>query len=136
MKDIFEPHLQLTGKVMDLRLDRQNLVMGNLANISTPRYKPRRMEFEKELQSALGLDERGKMTRTSGEHLPAAFEAGTFKGQALEEFKPRYTYGQDPVDLDKEMAILQKNTLLYNTLATVMQTGFSGLNKVISEGGK
>ncbi len=136
MKEIFEPHLQLTGKVMDLRLDRQNLVMGNLANISTPRYKPRRMEFEKELQSALGLDERGKMARTDEGHLPAVFDAQGFKGQALQEFKPRYTFGQDPVDLDKEMAILQKNTLLYNTLATVMQSSLSGMNKVIAEGGR
>jgi len=136
MKSIFEPHLQLSAKVMDLRLERQNIVMGNLANISTPRYRPRRMEFEHELQSALDLDARGKLTRTNANHMPSEFHSDTFEGKALEEFKPRVVYGEDRVNLDKEMSIMQKNILQYKTLGTIMQSGFRGINKVIAEGAK
>jgi flagellar basal-body rod protein FlgB len=44
--------------------------------------------------------------------------------------------GVDNVDLDKEMAAMAKNNLLYNTLATVMQKNFTGLKQVIADGGK
>ncbi len=136
MKGIFEPHMQLTAKVMDLRLERQNVVMGNLANITTPRYRPRRMEFEQELQSALDLDARGKLTRTDPKHMPSEFDSGTFEGRAIQEFKPRVVYGGDRVNLDKEMSIMQKNVLQYKTLSTIMETGFKGINKIVSDGGR
>ena len=60
MKGLFSNHIQLTGKVLDLRMKRQNVVMSNMANIDTPKYKPLEIEWEGELQAALGLDARGK----------------------------------------------------------------------------
>lgn len=136
MKSIFSPHLELTAKVMDLRLERQNIVMGNLSNISTPRYRPRRMEFEQQLQSAMDLDARGKLTRTDPKHMPSTFDPEGFQGRAIQEFKPRVVYGEDRVNLDKEMSIMQKNMLQYKTLSTIMQSSFKGLKKVVAEGAK
>lgn len=121
---------------MDIRLERQNLVMGNIANVNTPGYKARRLEFEEKLQSALNQNAHGKMTRTSEDHMPAAFEAGTFKGDGLKDFKPRQIYGEDAVDLDKEMTAGTKNGMMYNALAQVLQKNFQGMTKVIQEGNK
>ena len=42
--------------------------------------------------------------------------------------------GEDSVDLDKEMAKLSKNTLMYNALTTIIKKNFEGMTKVISEG--
>lgn len=135
MKGLFGSHINLTAKVMDIRLERQNLVMGNIANVNTPHYKARRLEFEEKLQSALNQNAHGKMTRTSESHMPAAFESGSFKGDSIQEFKPRHIYGQDAVDLDKEMTVSTKNGMMYNALAQVIQKNFSGMQKVIQEGG-
>lgn len=136
MKSIFDPGMQLTGKVLDLRLQRQNVVMSNLANITTPQYKARRLEFEADLQSALNRDARGKMTRTEGEHMPSVFNSEGFNGDLIKGFKHRVIHGEDNVDLDKEMAVMAKNTMMYNALSTVLQKNFEGLSTVINEGGK
>lgn len=133
MKTLFQPHLELTKKVMDLRLQRQNLVIANISNINTPNYKPRRLDFEEKLQKALDMDARGKMARTDENHVPATFNSKTFAGDWEKEFKPRAEHGQDSVDLDKEMAIMNKNMMLYDALAQITKSGYQGINKVINE---
>lgn len=136
MKSLFRPHVELSAKVLDMRLERQNVVAGNLANIKTPGYKARRLEFEEDLQAALGLDARGRMTRTDAGHMPAAFNPDTFSADFIKDLRPRVVQGEDAVDLDKEMAQMSKNTLLYNTLVTTLKRNFEGLKTIISEGGR
>ncbi|MFW5836731.1 MAG: flagellar basal body rod protein FlgB [Desulfovibrionaceae bacterium] len=134
MKGLIGSHIELTSKVLDLRLERQNLVMSNIANVNTPQYKPVKLEFEKQLQSALNLDMNGKMTRTEDGHLPSVFHPEGFQGQAKHPFEPRYVYGEDTVDMDKEVTAMAKNTMMYNALAQVISKNFEGLNKTIQEG--
>ncbi len=136
MKGIFGSHINLTAKVMDLRLERQNIVMGNIVNVNTPEYKAQRLEFEDRLQSALNQDARGKMTRTQKDHMPVVFTPDGFEGQNVQSFEARHVYGEDSVDLDKEMAAMTKNGMMYNALASVIKKNFEGLQKVIMEGGK
>lgn len=121
---------------MDLRLERQNVVMSNLANQDIPAFKARRLEFEKELQAALGDNEHGRMTRTSAGHLPTTFSPAGFEGNLEMGWKPRVVAGLDSVDMDKEMSIMAKNTLMYNALTEITKKDFEGLQKVITEGGK
>ncbi|MCK9240721.1 flagellar basal body rod protein FlgB [Desulfocurvus sp.] len=136
MKSLFDSNVHLTGKVLDLRLQRQNVVMSNLANITTPNYKARRLEFEADLQAALNRDARGKITRTDEKHMPTVFAADGFRGDLVKGFKHRIIHGEDNVDLDKEMSVMAKNTLMYNALGTVLQKQFDGLATVITEGAK
>ena len=136
MKGIFGSHINLTAKVLDLRLERQNLVMGNISNVNTPEYKARRLEFEDKLQSALNQDARGKMTRTQKSHMPVVFSADGFQGDGIKDFKARHVYGEDSVDLDKEMTVLTKNGMMYNALASIIKKNFEGVQRVIQDGGK
>ena len=58
MKGLFERNFGVVEKVLDMRLQRQNVVMSNIANVNTPKYKARRLEFEEDLQKAIeALDE-------------------------------------------------------------------------------
>lgn len=136
MRGLFERHIELTGKVMDLRLQRQNLVGANIANVNTPGYKARSLEFEEKLQSALNQNELGKMTRTSERHLPATFSPEGFQGDGIKDFRAREVIGKDSVDLDKEMTENAKNTMMYNALAMVIRKNFQGVQKVVQEGAK
>ena len=136
MKGFFEPHIDLTAKVLDMRLQRQNLVTANITNADTPNYRPIHLEFEKDLQSAMAMDMRGKVTRTDKEHLPASFDINGFQGKGVKEFKPREVLGGDKVDLDKEMTAMAKNAMLYNALTDIIKKNFEGMSKVIAEGGK
>lgn len=136
MKSLFDDHIDLTAKVMDFQLQRQNVVSANLANIKTPGYKARSLEFEKDLQAALDLSEKGALARTNPRHLPLAFSPDATEATLLKEFAPRVVQGVDNVDLDKEMGTMAKNNLMYGALSTVMQKNFTGLKQVIQDGGK
>ena len=133
MERLFGEHIQVMDKVLDLRLQRQNVVMSNIANVTTRNYKPHTLAFEEDLQSALNLDARGRMTRTDDSHLPLDFNINGFQGRGLTEYKPRVVHGEDVVDLDKEMTAMAKNTLMYNAITDVMGKQFSGLQSTVQE---
>jgi flagellar basal-body rod protein FlgB len=136
MSKLFSHQIQLTEKVLDLRLQRQNIVTGTIANVNTPGYKARRLEFEEKLQDALNQNSLGKMTRTQGAHLPSTFSAAGFKGEAFDNFTAREVYGQDHVNLETEITNSAKNTMMYNALTQVIKKNFDGMSRVISEGSK
>jgi len=135
MNSIFPENLDLLGKTLDLHMERQNVVMSNLANLDVPAFKARRLDFEKQLQAALDIGEQGKMTRTKADHLPVAFNADGFEGKLDMKWKPRVVAGLDSVSLEKEMNIMAKNTLMYNALSDVTKSSFDGMQKVLVEGG-
>ena len=134
MKSLFTSQIGLVGRVLDMQLQRQNVITGNLANIETPNYKPRELEFEQELQAAMGLDARGRMSVTNSGHLPATFNAETFGPEWNKQFKPRQIHGEDRVNLDKEMTKLAKCNLHYSALTQVISKSFEGINTVITDG--
>ncbi|NCD24648.1 MAG: flagellar basal body rod protein FlgB [Deltaproteobacteria bacterium] len=136
MKSLFSSHIDLTAKVMDFQLQRQNVVSSNLANLNTPGYKARRLEFEKDLQAALNLSESGAVARTHPRHMPHDFSPDATEASLSKDFAPRVVPGVDNVDLDTEMAIMAKNNLMYNALSTVMAKNFTGLKQIIQDGGK
>jgi flagellar basal-body rod protein FlgB len=136
MKSLFSQNMNLTEKVLDLRLQRQNLVASNIANIDTPGYRERRIEFEKQLQEALRTNGRGQMTRTNQGHLPTTFDPESFEGILDKDMGGQIVQGKDSVDLDKEMSVMAKNTLLYNAMATVLKKNFEGLQTTIQEASK
>jgi flagellar basal-body rod protein FlgB len=136
MKGLFERHIDVVEKVMDLRLERQNVVMSNIANVSTPKYKARKLAFEQDLQAAMNQDAKGKMARTDPRHMPFEFDVNGFEGKGITEFKPRLVYGEDVVDLDKEMATMAKNSMMYSALSDIEAKNFTSLQSVIQDGGK
>ena len=136
MKSLFESDLGLMGKVLDMQLQRQNVVSSNMANVKTPGYKARSLNFEDELQAALGLDAKGRMSRTDQKHMPAVFDPKGFGPEWERAFKPRIIHGEDRVDLDKEMSIMAKTNLHYSALTSVIRSRFEGLRNIITEGQK
>lgn len=133
MKGLFHSQIDLVSKVMDMQLQRQNVIASNLANIETPNYKPRELEFEKELQKALGLDLRGNVAAPQPGHIPATFAAENFNASWFLQFKPRQVHGEDRVNIDKEMAKHAKNQLQYTALTQVMSKQFEGLSTLIQD---
>lgn len=134
MKTMFPQALEMVGKVMDMQLQRQNVIMSNISNVKTPGYKPLQLDFEGALQDALQLN--GKVTRTHEKHVPGKFDPDNFGAELSQEFKPRTVHGEDRVNLDKEMAKMAKNNLHYTALSTVIAKGYDGIATIIQEGSK
>ncbi len=136
MKTLFESNIHLISNVMDMQLQRQNVLMSNIANVNTPNYKPRELHFEEELQKALNLGAMGKVTRTSDEHMPTSFDVNTFSADFSKKFTPRMVHGEDRVNIDKEMMKVNKNNLQYTTLSQLTKSSFDGIRNIIQEGSK
>lgn len=136
MKSLFESDLKWAAKSMDLHLMRQNIIATNIANIDTPGYRAKRLEFEDKLKAALEADERKNITRTNPRHMPFPFDPNKISPDLDKGLDVRVIQGEDSVDLDKEMAKMAKNTLEYNTLSQVVRKTFENLKTVIQEGAK
>jgi flagellar basal-body rod protein FlgB len=54
----------------------------------------------------------------------------------FQQWKPRVVDGLDAVNMEKEMAVMAKNSLMYNALSDIARRSFEGVQKVITEGGK
>lgn len=134
MRSMFSMQIGLVGKVMDMQLQRQNVISGNIANVETPNYRPRELTFEKDLQAALGLDANGEVSRTNQAHMPTAFNPDGFGPEWDKALKVHLIHGEDRVNIDKEMARHAKNQLQYTALTQVMTKSFEGLNNVIQDG--
>ena len=108
-------------RALDLRLDRQNLIASNLANVDTPGYQPVDLRFEETLRSM--LDDRG------GGLPPSAAEAF---------FDPAVTPGADGngVDLDREMSRSSINSMLYSTALRLHQGRTQLLRLALTEGAR
>lgn len=136
MKSLYEPHVGLVATVMDMQLQRQNVITGNIANVNTPNYKPRELKFEAELQSALNLDARGKLSRTAEGHMPSVFDHNTFGADLTKISRPQIVHGEDRVNLDKEMVSMAKNNLQYSALSQITKSSYDGIKTIIMEGSK
>lgn len=104
-------------KGMDLMIARQNVVASNVANISTPGYKAKKIEFEKQMNAAIGGG--FSMKETHPKHLP-----NNLKG--IHGVKPAYKVelsgareDGNTVNLDKETLTSAENTTKYDLFATV-----------------
>lgn len=132
---IFNTTIQVMEKALDLRARKHNLITSNIANMDTPNYKAFELMVEDEMQRAVGNEKTLAMTRTDAGHLGSEGQ-GTepvISRRQSREGKPGRVDG-NTVDLDKSMAALSENSLLYNVSAQIIAKKFEGLKNVITGG--
>ncbi|MFW5791668.1 MAG: flagellar basal body rod protein FlgB, partial [Desulfohalobiaceae bacterium] len=69
-------------------------------------------------------------------HMPVAFSPGAQGSLVVHEPAARLVQGLDSVDLDKEMAAMAKNTMLYNAVSTILHNNFTGMKDIITQGAR
>ncbi|MBN1107092.1 MAG: flagellar basal body rod protein FlgB [Deltaproteobacteria bacterium] len=125
----------LLSHALDYRSANHNAISGNLANVDTPGYRPREVSFDQELRRAVEK-EGPSLERTNPRHLPqrGAHLYGEKGDHALvtREFVPGES---NQLNIDKEMAKMVQNNLLYEASARLLAKKFEGL-KLAIEGGR
>lgn len=116
MSGIFDATTAMIGHGLNLSLTRQNALNANVANMDTPGYTPRDVDFAAALERAM--------------------ETNSVSAEALIE-RPDKAPGVDGnrVDLDMQMARLSQNATLYTAGSKAMSRKLAMLKYVISEGG-
>jgi flagellar basal-body rod protein FlgB len=109
--------IDLMTRLLDVASLRHDVIAANVANINTPGYRQRQVVFEDELAKAL--------QQPGGAPLKVAAKV------VESERTPDRADGNN-VDIDVEMADLNKNTLLYRTLAQLLTTHIASMRSAIS----
>lgn len=112
-------------RAMDQTAGRQQVLSSNLANIDTPNYQAKDIQFLKELESL-------QVTITNPRHMSVTNHGGTLVYDVGGKIKDN----GNSVDLDREITELTKNGLQYVTLVEYLNQKLQTLRSAINEGGK
>jgi flagellar basal-body rod protein FlgB len=110
---------------LDLRMQRHELLSHNLANADTPGFRPKDLEFEGLLQSAIdpapsaqvGLGMHTRPTETQ---------------DVVERPEVGDTLDDNAVDTDKEMARVADNSLNYQAQLELLRRRYAAIQRAIS----
>ena len=111
------PLVTLLGHALDLTAQRQELVSQNVANIDTPGYHARDLDFRFELQRAMTGDEESPATPMVRE-VPGLIE------------RP----DGNNVNIDRESLLMAQNQLQFQTEITLLHEEFNRLQLAINGG--
>lgn len=109
---------------------KNKTIANNLANIDTPGYKAKKVEFKDALQSHLSTDFQAK--KTHPKHV--SFGDNESNVSIKTSNSTTYNHNGNNVDVDKEMSELAKNQIYYHALVDRINGKFNSLQKVIKGG--
>ncbi len=114
---------------LNLASTRHKLISGNIANISTPGYRSKDIDFHGELKKFLDNKDHLKVKVTHENHIPIGQSRP--KGPELIINKSRSGNGINNVDIDKEVANMAENQIYYTAGARLLAQKFEGIKRVI-----
>ena len=114
--DLNPPHLAMLERFLDLTTYRQNLITSNIANVDTPGYRTRDIDFRHEFQQA--------MNNMDASSHPVAREVGGL----LE--RP----DGNNVSIDRESLLLAENQIQFRVGVELIKKEFGMLSMAINEG--
>ena len=149
-----DPTIELLKLGLDGAQKRQKAISNNIANVDTPNYKRKDVDFLSVLKKQTGSSgdnndnnrvsnkirrpvkpNQLSLNRTNNLHINS-LENSKENFVANTSSDTKYRNDNNNVDIDHEMAELAKTNLYYSTLAQRISGKFSSLNNVISKGGK
>lgn len=122
-------NLSLLNKCLDGLWLRQQTTMENIANYSTPEYKSKIIDFESILKSNLNNFDNKTSTELKDEIISGNIVIEENKNQSMR-------LDGNNVDLEKENLQLAKTQIQYMYTVSEVNSYFSKLKSVISEGKK
>ncbi len=120
-------------KSLDFQASRHLLISGNVSNADTPGYKASDIDFAGQLREVLGSDNQVNMKATDSRHIgPSNAAIKELQPEVFEEPDAARSNGNN-VNMDKEMAKLAENQIMYNAVAQIMAKRGSTVRAAITE---
>lgn len=132
MSHIFDKTMGALNRSIDLRLNRQNIINSNIANAETPGYKAKVVDFEDALAKAIATDERFAKTNPGA----VTDQIGAVKPDVYDNPDINITNDGNTVDMEKEMAALAENTVLYKAAVQLINKKLAQMKYAVTEGGR
>ncbi len=123
-------YVNILGKAADAANLRNELLTNNIANVSTPNYKRKDLDFESVLQGELaGEKNLSKAVKKANQNLET-LDAQVYTDNA----SLSYRLDGNNVDINTEEARLAENQIKYQALVDLMNQEFARYNTVLSSG--
>lgn len=135
MSGLFDKTTNALGAAINFRQLKQSVASANIANAETPGYKAQKVDFEAALARAVDINGLGSMTADHGDHIPVA--GGSISKVRADVYdNPDIAMNNDgnTVDLEKEMAELAENTLVYKAAVQLINKKLAGMAYAVTEG--
>lgn len=134
---IFSKTFSILEKSLGLRSIKHNLIVSNIANMDTPNYKGFDLIVEEEFEKALRAEKNIEPEKTQPMRFPLReIRQDNIKLKPIEASQIIKRQDGNTVDMDKSMAKLSENTLMYNASAKIIAKKFQGLKNAIQGGGR
>ncbi|MCB0420347.1 MAG: flagellar basal body rod protein FlgB [Bdellovibrionales bacterium] len=137
MSGLFDKTSQALGSSINMRLLRQNVTTGNIANAETPGYKAKKVDFEEALARAVDLDGTSKLGIDHDEHfLTGGGSISKVRADVYDNPEGNTTNDGNTVDLEKEMATLAENSILYKAAIRLINKKLAQMRYAATEGSR
>jgi len=105
--------------------------------MDTPNYRAFDLVIEEEIKKAMGGKEGIASKKTRKGHFPLReTRLDNIRVKPVDISQSAQSFGDKIVDIDKAMANLAENSLMYNASAQILARKFKGLKDVIMGGGR
>ncbi|MCB0365215.1 MAG: flagellar basal body rod protein FlgB [Bdellovibrionaceae bacterium] len=137
MSDLFDKTTDALGASINLRLLRQSITSSNIANAETPGYKAKKVDFEEALSRAIDVEGLRQMNSSSGEHFATGpGSISRVRADVYDNPDINVTNDGNTVDMEKEMATLAENSILYKAALQLINKKMAALKYAATEGSR
>ncbi|WP_426334308.1 flagellar basal body rod protein FlgB [Paenibacillus silvae] len=115
---------------------RHQAITNNIANADTPNYKSTTVEFQDELRRIIENGKSGQlqMQRTHEKHFPISNpNASIVQYRVMQNNETAMNNNNNNVDIDREMALLSENQLLYNYMADRVSGHYKKMKNLLND---
>ncbi len=133
MSQVFDKTLRALSVSAKMRELKQGVLSANVANVETPNYKAKKLDFEDALKSALA----NESAIANGEHILS--DQGSVNDVKADIYdNPDIDHGNDgnTVDMEKEMAAMVENNLMYRAATQLISKKLAALKYAATDGGR
>lgn len=137
MSKIFDKTSQALEQSLNFRLQRHNITTANIANAETPDYHAKKIDFEEALSRAIDLEGMGSEMSPDKNHIGLGTGSiGRSRVDVYENPDINLANDKNTVDVEKEMATLAENTILYKAAIELINKKLAQTRYAITEGGR
>lgn len=134
MSSLFDKTSAALQTSIHMRDLRNNVISSNIANAETPGYHARKLDFEEALARAIDLDGVNSMSTSHGDHFAVgSVAASKTRPEIYEHQVAAKNNDGNTVDLEKEMAALSENAIMYRAALQLINKKMAALKYAISE---
>ncbi|MDZ4662093.1 MAG: flagellar basal body rod protein FlgB [Pseudomonadota bacterium] len=131
MSGLFDNTISALDKSVDMRLVKQNLLNSNIANAETPGYKAKKVDFEAALAKAIATQEKFESFSA-----PTSNQIDAISPDVYDNPDINLTNDGNTVDLEREMAALAENTVLYKAAIQLINKKLAAMKYAATDGGR